>query len=138
MGDFENKGSLDIAIANGRPYKGGEARGTDLGPWEVFAQRNQLFANDGTGKFRDVSLANPAFCGYWNVARGLACGDFDNDGGLDLLVTTIAGRARLFRNVYPKRGHWLKVRALDPRLNRDAYGAEVSRPDQRTVNYFGS
>ncbi len=40
-------------------------------------------------------------------------------------MTTIGGRARLFRNVAPDRGHWLKVRAVDPTLNRDAYGAEV-------------
>jgi hypothetical protein len=40
-------------------------------------------------------------------------------------VTTVADRARLFRNVAPNRGHWLKVRAVDPKLKRDAYGAEV-------------
>src|SRR5581483_2561863 len=43
----------------------------------------------------------------------------------DLLVTATGDRARLFRNVAPNRGHWLTVRALDPRLKRDAYGAEV-------------
>jgi hypothetical protein len=59
------------------------------------------------------------------VARGLVCDDFDDDGAPDLLVTTVDGRARLFRNVAPNRGHWLKVRALDPKLNRDAYGAEI-------------
>jgi hypothetical protein len=59
------------------------------------------------------------------VARGLVRGDFDRDGAEDLLVTNIAGSARLFRNVSPKRGHWLKVRAFDQDLKRDAYGAEV-------------
>src|SRR5262249_17862658 len=93
--------------------------------WETYAERNQLLANDGTGKFRDVSQSNKAFCGHFNVARGLAVADFNNDGAPDLLVTAIAGRARLYRNVSPNRGHWLKVRALDPGYNRDAYGAEV-------------
>ena len=61
-----------------------------------------------------------------NVARGLACADVDGDGAPDLLVTAIGDRARLFRNVAPGRGHWLKVRAVDPEHGgRDAYGAEV-------------
>jgi hypothetical protein len=123
--DFDLDGSLDLAVVNGSIYRGGPARDTDLGFWETYAERNQLFANDGTGKFRDLSLANPAFCGRWNVARSLACADFDDDGAPDLLITTIGDRARLFRNVAPNRGHWLKVRALDPQCHRDAYGAEV-------------
>jgi enediyne biosynthesis protein E4 len=72
-----------------------------------------------------VSPGNQAFCGRWNVARGLACSDYDDDGAPDLLVSTVGDRARLFHNVAPNRGHWLKVRALDPKWKRDAYGAEV-------------
>jgi hypothetical protein len=125
MADFDLDGALDIAVVNGRVFRGGTAQDTRLGFWEPYAERNQLFANDGTGTFRDVSLANTAFCGHWNVARGLACSDFDDDGAPDLLLTTIGDRARLFRNVAPDRGHWLKVRAFDPKRKRDAYGAEV-------------
>src|SRR5205823_11051322 len=51
--------------------------------------------------------------------------DLTGNGALDLLVTTIGGRARIFRNVAPERGHWLMVRAVDPDLKRDAIGAEV-------------
>jgi hypothetical protein len=125
LADFDLDGAPDLAVVNGRVLRGGPAQGTDMGFWETYAERNQLFANDGTGKFRDVSPANKPFCGHWNVARGLACADVDGDGAPDLLVTTIGGPARLFRNVAPNRGHWLKVRALDPKLKRDAYGAEV-------------
>ncbi len=61
------------------------------------------------------------------MSRGLAWGDLDNDGAVDLLVTTIAGPARLYRNVAPKKGHWLMVRAIDPALGgRDALGAEIT------------
>jgi hypothetical protein len=60
------------------------------------------------------------------VARGLVCADIDGDGALDLLVTTAGSRARLYRNVAGKRGHWLSVRAIDPKLHRDAYGAEIT------------
>jgi hypothetical protein len=125
IADFDLDGALDLAIVNGRVRDGGPATGTDLGFWQTYAERNQIFANDGSGKFRDLSAANKPFCGYWNVGRGLACTDFDGDGAPDLLVTAAGGRARLFRNVAPNRGHWLKVRAFDPKRRRDAYGAEV-------------
>jgi hypothetical protein len=51
----------------------------------------------------------------------------DGDGAIDLLVSNLAGPARLYRNVVPGRGHWLLVRAVDPALGgRDAYGARVT------------
>src|SRR5262249_36110520 len=121
MADFDLDGALDLALVNGRvQHSGGKSKGAGAGFWDRVVERNQLFANDGTGKFREVSAANPPFCDYWHVGRGLACADFDNDGAPDLLVTSVSGRARLFRNVAPRRGHWLKVRALDPRWRRDA------------------
>ena len=125
MADFDLDGSLDIVVVNGRVFRDGPAEHSNLGFWGTYAERNQLFANDGAGKFRDLSPANKALCGTWNVARGLACADFNDDGAPDLLVTSIGSRARLYRNVAPNRGHWLKLRAFDPKLERDAYGAEV-------------
>jgi hypothetical protein len=125
LADFNLDGALDLAIVNGRVFRGGPARDSGLGFWETYAEKNQLLANDGSGRFRDLSPDNAALCGRWNVGRGLACADLDGDGAPDLLVTAIGDRARLFRNVAPERGGWLKVRALDPRHRRDAYGAEV-------------
>ena len=93
--------------------------------WSRYAEPNQLFANDGRGHFANIALCNKAFCGTPGVCRALAVGDIDGDGALDLLVTTVAGPAKLYRNVAPGRGHWLLVRAVDPALKRDAYGAEV-------------
>jgi hypothetical protein len=76
--------------------------------------------------FHDQSDFGGDFTSETGSARSLIYGDIDEDGDPDLLVTYCGGRARLFRNDVPKRGHWLKVRAFDPRLHRDAYGAEVT------------
>jgi hypothetical protein len=134
LADFDHDGSPDAAVANGRVARDlGGARQSGGSFWDHYVERNQLFANDGKGRFRDVSPENDPFCGSGNVARGLAWGDYDGDGAVDLLVTTIAGPARLYRNTVPARGHWLMFRLLDPAHGgRDAYGAEVSvRAGQR-------
>jgi hypothetical protein len=126
MGDFNNDGWLDIAVVNGAVSHGTGTPNPKLRDHlKDYSERNQLFRNEGHGKFRDISSANAPFCGVPNVARGLACGDLNGDGALDLVITHVAGRAQVFRNVAQQRGHWLLVRALDPRLKRDAYGAEI-------------
>jgi hypothetical protein len=124
--DFDHDGALDIAIANGRVSKPTASARPELGPhWGWYAERNQVLANDGAGSFRDFSDANPDLCGTPNVARGLAMGDIDNDGALDLVVTTIAGPAKVYRNIAEPRGRWLTIRVVDTKGNRDALGAEV-------------
>lgn len=129
--DFDHDGQLDLAIANGRVMR---ARLPGSGPapdglpafWHPYAERNQLFAGTGGGRFRDVSADSPVFCGRPGVYRGLAWGDLDNDGSVDLVVTCVEGPARVFRNVAPKHGHWLGVRAYDAERRRDAIGAVVT------------
>jgi hypothetical protein len=126
LGDFDCDGALDVAIVNGRVSKGPSDDVGELSPfWSCYAQRHQLFANDGKGRFRDLSLFNPALCDRPGVGRGLLCGDFENNGCMGLLVTEVAGRARLFRNVAPNRGNWLEVRACETPSKRDALGAEL-------------
>lgn len=127
FGDFDCDGQLDLAVANGRVYLGEPRNEAVLGAfWSRFAEPNRLWAGEGDGRFRDRSAADAAFCGEGAVSRSLICADLDNDGALDLVVTTVAGPARVYRNIAVGRGHWLSVRAREPKLQRDSYGAVVT------------
>ena len=139
FGDFDQDGAPDLALVNGRVARSEGLAETNKDPfWGFYAERNQLFVNDGSGRFRDVSLQNASFCGTAAVSRGLAMGDMDGHGALDLLTTTVGGAAHLYRNIAPNRGHWLLVRAVDPALRRDAYGAEITvvAGDHRRVGWI--
>lgn len=125
--DYDHDGDLDLAVVNGRVTRGALLTQTEpAGYWDSYAEPNLLFKNDGQGRFRDVSALAAAFARTVENSRGLALGDLDNDGDVDLLVTNEGGRARLLRNNGEEKGHWLMIRAVDPALRRDAIGAEVT------------
>ncbi len=124
FGDFNCDGRLDLAVANGRVHRGPPRNEAVLGSfWALFGERNRLWEGADNGRFHDRTDADPGFAGDGAVSRGLIVADLDDDGGLDLIVTAAAGPARVFRNVAPQRGHWLSVRAWEPKFKRDAYGA---------------
>jgi len=90
-----------------------------------YAQPPQLFLNGGRGTFRDASDdVGPDFQ-QPRVGRGVAYGDFDRDGDVDLLLTTNNGPAVLFRNDQLSGNHSLRVRLTGTKSNRDAIGASV-------------
>ncbi len=126
--DFDHDGFEDLVLANGYVKRPSEIppASTAESFWTVYQERNSLYRNNGRGEFTNVSQANPAFSEPSGVHRVLVVADFDNDGAPDLLVTRLDGPARLYRNIVPQRGHWVMVRAIDPVLKRDAYGAELT------------
>lgn len=124
--DVELDGDLDIVVVNGRVLRGDLLANVALPlPWSRYAEPNLFYRNDGSGRFTSLATEAAALCDPIEVSRGLAVGDLDNDGDLDIVVTNLHSPARIYRNDAPRQGHWLAVRAIDPRLKRDALGATV-------------
>lgn len=123
--DLDCDGGLDLIVANGKVKRDRHKRHAVDSFWTDYAERNQIFlrvAND----FMELHDGPEGFCGPEEVSRGLATGDFDRDGDLDLLVTNAGGMARLYRNDSEKVGHSLTVNLKDADKQRSVLGARVS------------
>ena len=119
--DFDLDGNVDIFTANGHVE-------TDINIVQsevTYAQKPHIFRNISDGKFADVlhkvgpDLAKPI------VGRGTAYGDIDNDGDLDVLITTSNGQAHLYRNDGGNRNNWIKIKLLGQLSNRNGTGARI-------------
>ena len=118
--DFDNDGWKDIFFALAHFTQLGRYVGRDA------ALPNRVFRNEQGVRFTDVSpSAGPDFQKP-ALSRGVAFADFDNDGRIDSLVTSINGPARLFRNVSPANSHWLAVKLRGVHANRQGLGADVT------------
>ena len=119
--DYDLDGLPDIFAANGHVSDDIDRVQSRV----TYAERPHLFRNAGKKQFDEVSRqAGPALQRAI-VARGAAYADFDNDGDLDIIVTTNNGPARLFRNDGGNRNHVLRVQTVGTTSNRDGIGARV-------------
>jgi len=122
--DFDNDGDLDLAVANGAIRRRPPIQGGPDGYWADYVEPNQLFENQGGGKFAEVTNAAGTFGSRLEVSRGLAVGDIDGDGDLDLVLSNVDNSLRVYRNeAAPRESHWLFVRAVNEGC--DALGAQV-------------
>jgi hypothetical protein len=119
--DYDNDGLIDLILANGHPDDMIEKYSSQV----KYKEPLLLFHNQN-GKLRDVSAeGGPAFGGRY-AARGLAVGDYDNDGRLDVLVGVNGGAPVLLHNNAGAANHWLGLKLVGTHANRDAIGARIT------------
>jgi len=119
--DYDNDGNIDLILCNGHPDPSVEERFQEV----KYEEPMLLFRNDGK-VFKNVSAPSGAIFTKNMASRGLALGDFDNDGSVDLLITTNNGAPVLVRNNAGRSNHWLGVRLIGRAANIDAIGAKLT------------
>ncbi|WP_263384689.1 CRTAC1 family protein [Granulicella arctica] len=119
--DYDNDGNLDLFIANGHPDDQIEVHSGSV----TYREPLLLFHNDGVTLKNISASAGPIFRESL-AARGLALGDFDNDGAVDVLISTNNGAPLLLKNLAAKGNHWLGLKLVGRKANVDAIGAQVT------------
>ncbi|MDE0555388.1 MAG: CRTAC1 family protein [Candidatus Poribacteria bacterium] len=119
--DYDNDGYLDMFCANGHPQDVIDI----LTDHETYAQRDQLFRNNGDSSYTDVSETAGSYFTEPLVGRAAAMADYDNDGDTDIVIMNSNQRAILLRNDGGNLKNWVGLKLVGTRSNRDGIGAKV-------------
>ncbi len=110
--DFDNDGQLDILVFHG-------------GLIQMIPQEHTVFHGLGDGRFQDVSLDAGPVLSERTVARGACFADYENSGKVDAYVVNLDAKGTLLHNVSTGAGHWVEVKLVGTKSNRDGIGARV-------------
>jgi hypothetical protein len=110
--DFDNDGLLDILIFHG-------------GLIHLIPQEHTLFRGMGDDKFADVSQQAGPVLSMRTTARGACFADYDNDGKIDAFAVNLGGKGTLLHNISTDTGHWISIKLIGTKSNRDGIGARV-------------
>jgi hypothetical protein len=127
--DLNNDGWKDLVAANSHVNDNIEMEMN-----VPFKQKNAVFANVG-GRFVDVSQGAGEDFQAAAAHRGLAFGDLTNDGKVDVVISVLGQPAEIFRNVSPGNAHWLTIKTVGTRSNRDGIGAKIRLESASGVQY---
>ncbi len=119
--DFDNDGLLDLFVVNGHP----DDLIDKINPGVTYSEPLLLFQNTPTGLKNISAESGPLFTRQLS-ARGLALGDFDNDGAVDVLIAVNDGAPVLLRNNAARQNHWLGLNLIGKKSNPDAIGVRIS------------
>jgi enediyne biosynthesis protein E4 len=129
--DYDNDGWPDIFIANGHVDPQVEGQSFGVG----YAERPFLFHNLKNGKFEEVGeKSGPALAKKY-VGRAALTADFWNRGRQDLLLTNLDSSPVLLRNQVPSPGHWLEIKTIGSKSNRDGFGARIELTAEGSTRY---
>ena len=137
--DADNDGTLELFVANGHVWD----NVSEITPSLSYKQECQIFGRTDAGEFRDLSETAGPFFKRPIVGRGAAIGDYNNDGAIDILVTSCGEAPVLLRNDSETKNNWVKIRLVGTESNRDGIGAKIwlhtnEKTQFKEVTYGGS